>query len=142
MLGGFMMSLIKKNKEIIMYLIFGVLTTLVNIVTYTISTRIFNIDVYSSNVIAWLVSVLFAYLTNRKYVFNSKAKSIKEISKEIFSFYICRVATFLIDMLMMYLMVDMMKIDDLISKIVVNVVVIILNYIFSKLIIFRKNTKE
>lgn len=137
-----MISLIKKNKEIIMYLIFGVLTTLVNIGTYTISTRIFQIDVYPSNVIAWIFSVLFAYLTNRKYVFNSKANGIKEISKEIFSFYICRVATFLIDMLIMYLMVDMMKIDDLVSKVVVNVVVIILNYIFSKLIIFRKNTKE
>lgn len=137
-----MISLIKKNKEIIMYLIFGVLTTIVNILTYTISTRLFHIDVYSSNVIAWLLSVLFAYLTNRKYVFNSNAKTFKEISKEVFSFYICRVATFLIDMLMMYLMVDMMKIDDLISKIVVNVVVIILNYIFSKLIIFKKNTKE
>jgi putative flippase GtrA len=137
-----MISLIKKNKEIIMYLIFGVLTTLVNIITYTISTRIFQIDVYPSNVIAWIFSVLFAYITNRKYVFNSKANGIKEISKEIFSFYICRVATFLIDMLIMYLMVDMMKIDDLVSKVVVNVVVIILNYIFSKLIIFRKNTKE
>jgi putative flippase GtrA len=125
-----------------MYLIFGVLTTLVNIGTYTISTRVFHIDVYSSNIIAWLVSILFAYLTNRKYVFNSKAKSIKEISKEIFSFYICRVATFLVDMMIMYLMIDIMEIDDLISKIVVNVVVVVLNYIFSKLIIFRKNTKE
>jgi putative flippase GtrA len=95
-------------------------------------------SVYSSNVIAWLLSVLFAYITNRKYVFNSKATSLNGKIKEITSFYVCRLLTFGVDMLSMYILIDLININDMISKIIANIIVIVLNYIFSKLIIFKK----
>jgi putative flippase GtrA len=133
-----MIKLYKKYKEVMMYLIFGVLTTLVNILSYVVFTRLFKIDVYVSNVIAWILSVLFAYVTNRKYVFNSNIKTLKGKIKEITSFYACRLLTFGIDMLAMYILIDLFNINDMLSKVVVNVIVIVLNYIFSKLIIFKK----
>jgi putative flippase GtrA len=133
-----MIDLIKKYKEIILYLVFGVLTTAVNIATYALCTRLLSLDVYVSNTIAWILSVLFAYLTNRKYVFESKTKTFNEKFKELILFYWYRLLTFAVDMALMFVMVNMMNIDDMISKIVVNIIVIILNYIFSKFLIFKK----
>jgi putative flippase GtrA len=133
-----MIDLIKKYKEIILYLIFGVLTTLVNIVVYALCTRVLLLDVYLSNVLAWLLSVLFAYFTNRRYVFSSKATTINDKVKELMSFYGCRLFTFAVDMVLMFLMIDMLYINDMVSKIAVNVIVIILNYILSKFLIFKK----
>jgi len=133
-----MIKVLRKYREVIMYLIFGVLTTLVNILSYIAFTRIFKVDVYVSNVIAWILSVLFAYVTNRKYVFNSKTKTIRATLKEMLSFYTCRLITFGVDMVLMYVMIDLMTINDMVSKVVVSFIIIILNYIFSKLIIFKK----
>jgi putative flippase GtrA len=133
-----MINIIKKYKEVIMYLIFGVLTTLVNIVVYALCTRGLFLDVYVSNIVAWILSVLFAYFTNRRYVFNSKVKTLNEKFKEIISFYGCRLFTFGVDMALMYIMIDLIFIDDMISKIIVNVVVIVLNYVLSKFLIFKK----
>ena len=133
-----MKNIISKYKEVILYLIFGVLTTVVNIVAYAVCTRVFSLDVYSSNVVAWVLAVLFAYFTNKNYVFSSKAKSYKEKIKEVLLFYWYRLLTFGIDMLIMYVMIDLMGINDIASKIVDNVVIIILNYIFSKCFIFKK----
>lgn len=133
-----MKDIIKKYRELILYLIFGVLTTLVNILTYALFTRIISLDAYSSNVMAWIFSVLFAYFTNRKYVFESKATTAKDKMDELISFCGCRLLTFALDMALMYTMIDMLQIDDMVSKIVVNVVVIIFNYISSKLFVFKK----
>ena len=133
-----MINLINKYKEVIMYLIFGVLTTLVNIVVYALCTRGLSLDVYVSNVIAWILCVLFAYFTNRRYVFNSKVKTLNEKIRELTSFYGCRLFTFGVDMALMYVMIDLIFVNDMISKIVVNVVVIVLNYILSKFLIFKK----
>lgn len=132
-----MKEIVTKYKEIILYLIFGVLTTLVNILSYAFLTRIVILDPYSSNIIAWILSVLFAYFTNRKYVFNSNKQTVVDRIKEMISFYTYRLLSFAIDMAMMYLLIDMFNINDMISKIMVNVVVIILNYIFSKLFVFK-----
>ena len=85
-----------------------------------------------------ILSVLFAYVTNRKYVFNSKTKTIRATLKEMLSFYTCRLITFGVDMVLMYVMIDLMTINDMVSKVVVSFIIIILNYIFSKLIIFKK----
>lgn len=123
-----------RYKEIVLYLIFGVLTTVVNILTYALFTRVIILNLFLANIVAWVLSVLFAYLTNRKYVFKSKNKSKL---REMLSFYMCRIVTFVIDMLLMYILIYVMKLDDMVSKIVVNIVVIMLNYIFSKLLIFR-----
>ena len=132
-------ELYNKYKEMINYVIFGGLATVVNFITYLISTKIFGIDAVISSGIAWFFSVLFAYITNRIFVFESKTKGIKEILKEMTSFFLARILSgALCDVGAFAVMVNVFNINDIIAKIVTQVVVVIVNYVFSKLIIFRK----
>ena len=133
-----MQSLYEKYKNVIPYLFFGVCTTLMNIVVYWISAHIFDMGIMPSTVIAWVAAVLFAYLTNRKWVFYSKTRETKKILKEIMTFFGCRLATGVLDWLMMYIFVDFLQFNDIFIKVIANVAVIILNYIASKLLIFRR----
>ncbi len=129
-------KLLTKYKSIIMYLIFGVLTTVVNIVLYYIFQDILSIQYLISTIIAWIGAVVFAFITNKYLVFNSKENN--NFIKELSYFVLFRLLTLVFDLIIMYLLVDIMNIDDLLSKIVANVVVVVLNYIFSKLFIFKK----
>ncbi len=131
-----------KYKKIILYLFFGGCTTLVNIVSYYVMSHIFNCSVMFSTVVAWILSVLFAYLTNRKMVFDSKAKRKKDIIKEITSFFACRIATGIVDWLCMYIFVEKIGFNDMVIKIIANIIVIILNYIASKLIVFKEKKSQ
>lgn len=131
-------QLYDKYRDMIPYLIFGVLTTLVNIAAYWLLAHPLGLSTVPSTVIAWVLAVLFAYVTNRKWVFHSEAKTRNEIIKEGVSFYLCRLGTGVLDWLGMYVMVDVLHWNDLIVKIAVNIVVIVLNYVASKLIVFRK----
>lgn len=134
-----MINIYKKNKEIINYLIFGVLTTVVSFVVYFIFAKVFKIDEVISNVISWFFSVLFAFITNKLYVFESKETGKKTLLKEIISFYLARLFTGVVcDLGVFTLMVKTFKINDVLSKLVTQVIVIILNYVLSKLIVFRK----
>ena len=134
-----MINIYKKNKEIINYLIFGVLTTVVSFVVYFIFAKVFKIDEVISNVISWFFSVLFAFITNKLYVFESKETGKKTLLKEIISFYLARLFTGVVcDLSVFALMVKTFKINDVLSKLVTQVIVIILNYVLSKLIVFRK----
>lgn len=133
-------ELYKKYEEIINYLIIGVLTTVVSLVTYYACVLTFldpknAIELQIANIISWILAVAFAYITNRIFVFKSKNK---QILKEITSFVSARVLTLLIDMFIMFIMVTTLNINDKISKLVVQVVVIILNYVFTKLFVFKK----
>lgn len=137
-------NLYKKYEEIINYLIIGVLTTIISLVTYYICVYTFldpkdAIELQIANIISWIIAVLFAYITNRIFVFKSKSK---EILKEITSFVSARILTLLIDMLIMFIMVTTLHMNDKISKLIVQVVVIVLNYIFSKLFVFKKKRVE
>ncbi len=131
-------QLYDKYRDMIPYMIFGVLTTLVNIAAYWLLAHPLGLPTVPSTVIAWVLAVLFAYVTNRKWVFHSEAKTRNEIIKEGVSFYLCRLGTGVLDWLGMYVMVDVLHWNDLIVKIAVNIVVIVLNYVASKLIVFRK----
>lgn len=138
-----MIKIYKKYEELINYLIIGILTTIVSLVTYYLLTLTIldaNNKVYLqiANIISWLASVTFAYFTNRKYVFKVKNKSN---IKECLNFYISRISTLLIDMIIMYIFVSRLKFDNKIVKLVAQVVIIILNYILSKFIVF-KSSKE
>ncbi len=134
-----MINIYKKNKEIINYLIFGVLTTVVSFVVYFIFAKVFKIDEVISNVISWFFSVLFAFITNKLYVFESKETGKKTLLKEIISFYLARLFTGVVcDLGVFALMVKTFKINDVLSKLVTQVIVIILNYVLSKLFVFRK----
>lgn len=130
-----MKELFLKYKEIILYLIFGVLTTLVNIIVYFISTKVFLINYQLSNIVAWILSVTFAFITNKLYVFDSKETNFL---KEAISFYTLRLFSLGIDILIMFIMVSLLNINDLISKIISNIIVIVINYFTSKLITFKK----
>ncbi len=134
---GDVINLLKKYKEVILYLIFGVLTTLVNIIAYFISTRFLNLDAYISNIIAWILSVIFAFITNKLYVFKSKNTNLQVILKECLSFFGFRVLSLIFDMACMYLFISILSTNDLIAKIITNIIVIILNYVFSKLFVFK-----
>ncbi len=135
-----MKEIIKRNREIISYLIIGVLTTIVSLVSYCLLTITIlspnnPIELTIANIISWILSVLFAYITNRKYVFQSKDKNIlKEASK----FTLSRVTTLIIDILLMFIFVSLLHFNDKIIKLLVQVIIIILNYIFSKLLVFKK----
>ena len=133
-------ELYQKNAEIINYLIVGVLTTCVSIGTYYLCVSTFldankGIQLQIANVISWLCAVIFAFFTNKIFVFKSKNK---KVWKEFFSFVSSRIITLLLGMLIMFLMVTVLSINDKISKLVVQVVVTILNYVFSKLLVFKK----
>ncbi|WP_295611819.1 GtrA family protein [uncultured Methanobrevibacter sp.] len=124
----------KLDRELVLYVFFGTLTFLVNIVTYFLFEDLLGINYLISNVLAWFFSVLFAYITNRIWVFESKSP---DILKEMSLFFGGRIFSGAVDTGLMYLFIDILMIGDLISKIVVQVIVIILNYVFSKLIVFK-----
>lgn len=126
-----------KIKEIIWYGFFGVLTTLVNIISFYFLDKT-GMNVYLNNFIAWFLSVLFAFITNKLYVFNSKSLDKKVVIKEICSFFFFRILSLGIDMAGMYICISLLNIGKMISKIIMNVIVIVANYIFSKIFIFKK----
>jgi len=132
------MNVLKKilNKETVLYLIFGILTTIVNIVSFFLFNKLFNYKL--SNIIAFILAIVFAYITNKKYVFESKKEEKTEIIKEFIFFIGSRLFTFVLDMLLMVLFIEGLFVNVLISKVLVNVVVIILNYILSKKLVFKK----
>lgn len=133
-----MIDSIEKHKDILSYIIFGICTTLVNIVVYWFCAHILHLFVVVSTVISWVISVLFAYVTNRKYVFHSQKSSYKDIVKEMFSFFSCRFLTGLLDVGFMFVFVDLFHMNDMIIKIVSNIIVIVLNYVASKIFIFKR----
>lgn len=138
----FIKSLYDKYKDVIPYLFFGVCTTVVNVVVYWIAAHPLNLGTMPSTIIAWILAVLFAYITNAKWVFFSKAAGFNEKFKEMISFFACRLATGVLDWACMFVFVDVLNLNDIIIKTLSNVLVIILNYIASKLIIFKKKNEE
>lgn len=130
----------KKHEEIINYLIVGVLSTIVSLLSYYIVViTVLNpnnaLELQLANIFSWICAVTFAYITNRKYVFKSKNKNKL---KEITSFVSSRILTLLMDMAIMFITVTIFSMNDKIAKLIVQVVVTIMNYIFSKLFVFKK----
>ncbi len=136
-------ELYKKYEEIINYLIVGGLTTVVSLIVYYGCVLIFldpknAFELQIANVISWIISVAFAYVTNRIFVFKSKNKNY---FKEIASFVGARIATLFMDMLTMFLLVTVLNGNDKIAKIISQIIVIVANYVFSKLFVFKKSKK-
>lgn len=137
-------KIFEKYKELILYLLFGFLTTVVSLVVYyllTISLLDPNnaVCLQIANIISWVCGVAFAYFTNRKYVFESKnANKFKEAT----SFVSARIITLLLDMLLMGVGVSVLNFNDKIMKIISQFLVIVLNYVFSKLFVFRSDKNE
>ena len=135
-------TLIKKvlTKEVIFYVIFGVLTTIVNISIFYLLTLI-HFDENLANVIAIILAVLFAYFTNRKIVFNSTANTLKEKLTEFYKFMLGRAFTMVVEMVGFYLLFNIIGIQEMISKLAISVIVIILNFFISKFFAFKKAKK-
>ena len=145
-------ELIIKYKEIITYLIFGVLTTLVNLGTFWVFTKILGEEMYLlNNAIAWVVGVIFAFVTNKLFVFESKSWKSKTAGKELIEFVGARLFSFGVEEGGMWLFVDVLAFGEksfalfgftitgqMIAKLALAVIVVILNYFFSKFIIFKK----
>lgn len=131
-------DLLKKYKFIILYGIFGVLTTVINIVSYSLLFEVFGVSNVVSNIIAWILSVLFAFITNKLWVFDSKSLEFKLFLKELGNFTVCRLATGVLDLGIMFVGVDLLMGPAIILKVISNIIVIILNYIMSKLFVFKK----
>ena len=123
------------EKELVLYVVFGALTTLVNFVVYFLFARLLGVHYIISNILAWFFSVLFAYVTNRSWVFESENTNIL---KEVILFFSGRIFSGVVDTGLMYLFIDILTIGDFISKIIIQVIVVVLNYVFSKLIVFKK----
>ena len=127
-----------RHREMIAYLFFGGLTTLLSIGLFWLFNSVLQMHYTIANILSWVLCVLFAYVTNRKWVFESRGKNIP---KEIVAFFAGRLLSLGGEMLILYLCIDLLSMNELIAKIIGNVFVIIFNYIFSKWIVFRKQQK-
>ena len=131
-------DILNKYKESILYLLFGGCSVIVNIVVYYISAHIFELSTVISNIIAWIIAVIFAYITNKIWVFESKSWNKEVIFDEVPSFFTFRIITGIIDIAIMFIFVDKLYFNDMIVKVISNIIVIILNYLASKFIVFKK----
>ena len=131
-------QLIEKYWDILSYLFFGVLTTVVNYVVYLPCYNLLGFSAVVSNGIAWVVAVAFAYLTNKPFVFKSNDWSAKTVIPELSRFVGCRIGSGLAESLILLVAVDLLGWNGNIWKLLTNVLVVILNYVGSKLLVFRK----
>ena len=131
-------ALIKRHYDILAYLFFGVLTTVTNYIVYLPCYNMLGISAAVSNVIAWAAAVVFAYLTNKPFVFKSYDWSAKTVIPELTKFVGCRVASGAAETLILLVSVDILHWNGNIWKLLTSVLVVILNYIGSKLVVFKK----
>lgn len=135
-------ELLKRYKSFISYAFFGVCTTLVNLLSYRLFYFALGVPNVPSTLIAWLLAVLFAYITNKLWVFDSKSFGFDVVIPELIKFFVCRIATGVLDVGIMWLAVDKMQWSAMVWKLVSNVIVILLNYVASRLVIFAKKKDE
>ena len=150
-------KLFEKYKEVISYVFFGVLATVVNLVSFKIFNAVLGAHLYLlTNLISWLITVIFAYITNKLWVFESKSWKAEVVIKELIGFFGARIFSLVVEEAGLWLMIDIMHMGkiswdifsfnldgNMIAKIIMQVVVVILNYVFSKLVIFKhKNDSD
>ena len=133
-----LVSLLKKYEEVISYLFFGGLTTLVNYIVYLPCYNLLDLSGALSNAIAWVAAVAFAYVTNKPFVFKSHDWSVETVIPELTKFVSCRVGSGLLETAIIFALVDWLGLNGNVIKLATSVLVVILNYIASKLLVFRK----
>lgn len=129
------------TRETILYIVFGVLTTLINIGISTILVKVFYVEGNLASTIGIIISILVAYITNRKLVFNSQATNFKEISEEFVKFILGRAFTMVLEMGGVFLFYSIIGIEYVITKVSMTVIVVIVNFFISKFFAFKKNDK-
>lgn len=120
------------------YIIFGILTTIVNFVSYVIFTKLIGLDYKTAASLAWLVSVIFAFITNKLYVFKSVATKKIHLLKELFGFLFFRILSYFVDIFSIIVLVEVLNLWDTVSKIIASAIVAVFNYFASKYVIFRR----
>lgn len=135
-------ALLKKHRSLVAYAFFGVCTTAVNILTYYVCYNLMDMANVSSTIVAWTLAVLFAMVTNKLYVFDSKSFRWRVLVWELTTFYACRILTGLLDVGIMYVAVDICDWHPVLWKAISNILVIVLNYVGSKLIIFKHHHRR
>ena len=128
----------KNHQEGMRYLVFGALTTIVNIAIFILFSKMFNLSTTISNIIAWSIAVLFSYITNKICVFKAKKDIFKELFFEIVYFFLARVFTLVLETIILVIFIDKFHFNSFIMKIISNIIVIIVNFILSKILIFKK----
>ena len=136
---SYLKRFINYNKHIVLYFVFGVLTTVVNLISFYIFAEILQIETIPATIWAWVVAVAFAFITNRLYVFESTAKTHAAILREAILFFIARLVTLGIEVFIMWLSVDICGQNKLIWKVICNIIVIIVNYTLSKAVVFSSS---
>ncbi len=140
--------LLDKYREGIMYLIFGVATTVVNFALYTVLVKLLEADMTLSNGLSWVCAVIFAFVTNKIFVFQSKSMGAFLFIKEMTAFFGSRIITGIVEIILPTLLYkigvdfDIFGIKGFSAKVTVSVIVIILNYVFSKFLVFKNKTKD
>ena len=124
----------KKHRELVVYLICGFLTFVVSMVVYALLSEVFRINVLVANIITWIIAVYFAFSVNRKFVFKSNGN----FTSELIQFYLGRVVTLVVEQAMLYILIIRLMFNNMAIKSIAQVVIIILNYIISKFIVFKK----
>ncbi len=132
------LEFVKRHWDVVSYLFFGVLTTAVNYVVYLPCYNLLGLSATVSNAVAWVVAVAFAYVTNKPFVFKSYDWSMKTVLPELGKFVACRVGSGLLETGILLLTVDILHRDGNGMKLITSVLVVILNYVGSKLMVFRK----
>ena len=130
------------NKQLLLYLFFGVCTTAINTACYGVLYRFLCMSNVFSTILAWLAAVVFAFITNKVYVFGSKRTKVSERLNELISFFGCRIMTGILDVAIMTVAVDLMDWNSLSWKIISNIIVTVINYIASKYMIFKASAKK
>lgn len=139
-----MKDLIRKHKEILLYLFFGVTTTAVNWAVYALMTAALHADMTLSNTVAWVAAVVYAFITNKLFVFESKSMAPRVLLSEGVKFISARIASGIVEILLPTVMVavgldgTLLGLEGGIAKAVVSIVVIVMNYVLSKWLVFRK----
>lgn len=137
-----LIALFKKYREVLLYCVFGGLTTVVSIASYTFFLRVLGVNVLIANVLSWVLSVLFAFFTNRKWVFDGSAEGSKGLLNQMLSFFGGRLFTLGVEEAILAVFVSWLKFDGVIVKVVAQVVIVVLNYFISKFWVFKKDTTE
>ena len=140
------MEIIKKiyhdHRMGILYIFFGGVTTVVNWITYYVLYRIMGVSNVLSNAAAWIIAVAVAFVTNKTWVFESRSLQPKVVLPELAKFVSCRVGTGLLEITLMFVLVDMAGLSAMLMKVLVSLIVLILNYVFSKLLIFTDKSRH
>ena len=139
---SFFQPFYKKNKEMLLYLFFGGLSFIVSVATYAFFNVTCGMSAVVANIWSWIITVMFAFLTNRVWVFASPTETVMEFMKQMISFYAGRVLTLVIEEVILYVFIDLLGGNSIVVKIIAQIIVIVLNYVISKLLIFKKSEES